>query len=197
MITPPNISTEDLIEFHKSHYDSIPLGLERLDVAEERSDLTEEPVRQEESDDGLGYYADGVKRTLTDKQIAFFRARELRKLAKQSQNRKDEVPKSTSLKRPLPNDSQTSTIGNGPQRRRAYPATPRRNEPSQNNSKTSVEETKPAIPILNSTSNHSRLYGQYESYVKKLELGMDDRYINAARQQRLQNYYPVLPLHEL
>lgn len=37
---------------------------------------------EEEEDDGLGYYPDGVKRTLTDEQIAMFRHSELQTLEK-------------------------------------------------------------------------------------------------------------------
>lgn len=43
-------------------------------------------VGYEENDDGLGYYADGVKRTLTDAEIEFFRQSELRELRKKKQS---------------------------------------------------------------------------------------------------------------
>lgn len=39
----------------------------------------------EEEDDGLGYYSDGVKRTLTDDQIAMFRHSEIQALIKEKE----------------------------------------------------------------------------------------------------------------
>ncbi len=46
----------------------------------------------EEEDDGLGYYPDGVKRTLTDEQIAIFRHSELEALRRERESSK---PKTT------------------------------------------------------------------------------------------------------
>ena len=48
-----------------------------------------EPIedQDEEEDDGLGYYPDGVKRTLTDEQIAMFRASEIYALIRERQVR--------------------------------------------------------------------------------------------------------------
>lgn len=40
-----------------------------------------------DDDDGLGYYEDGVKRTLTDEQIEIFRHSELEELRKQQEKR--------------------------------------------------------------------------------------------------------------
>ena len=40
---------------------------------------------REDEDDGLGYYEDGVKRTLTDEQVEIFRHSELRELKKQQE----------------------------------------------------------------------------------------------------------------
>jgi hypothetical protein len=42
---------------------------------------------EEEEDDGLGFYADGVKRTLTDEQIAVFRRTELWRMKRGQQRR--------------------------------------------------------------------------------------------------------------
>lgn len=48
---------------------------------------TGEAVR--EDDDGLGYYPDGVKRTLTDDQIAMFRHSEIYAIIRERQVRKE------------------------------------------------------------------------------------------------------------
>ena len=45
--------------------------------------LTYEPHFEEEVDDGLGYYDDGVKRTLTDEQIEMFRHTEVEQLIRE------------------------------------------------------------------------------------------------------------------
>lgn len=59
----------------------------------------------DEYDDGLGYYPDGVKRTLTDQQIAMFRHSEIYALLRERQVKKenkdagfDEEPSASSLK---------------------------------------------------------------------------------------------------
>ena len=44
----------------------------------------------EEEDDGLGYYDDGVKRTLTDEQIAIFRHSEVEELRREQRLQRDE-----------------------------------------------------------------------------------------------------------
>lgn len=46
--------------------------------------------RPPERDDGLGYYPDGVKRTLTDEQIAIFRRTELWQMKREQQLKKEE-----------------------------------------------------------------------------------------------------------
>jgi hypothetical protein len=65
--------------FHEKHFPGetvppTPLG---------GSIPTTEDYDYEEEDDGLGYYSDGVKRTLTEEQIAMFRQGEIRELIKQ------------------------------------------------------------------------------------------------------------------
>jgi Protein of unknown function (DUF3807) len=45
--------------------------------------VEEEYVEEAEEDDGLGYYDDGVKRTLTDAQIAIFRHSEIQALLRE------------------------------------------------------------------------------------------------------------------
>lgn len=45
----------------------------------------------DDDDDGLGYYPDGVKRTLTDEQIRIFRHSEIHSLLRQKQLREEEL----------------------------------------------------------------------------------------------------------
>jgi len=73
----PTVTEDDLERFHQSHFTHAPLPaafmpdhqLEELD----------------EEDDGLGYYPDGVKRTLTNEQIVMFRHSEIQALIKQQE----------------------------------------------------------------------------------------------------------------
>lgn len=55
------------------------------DVPELKTSTKAEANDAFESDDGLGYYADGVKRTLTDEQIAMFRNSEIYALLRERQ----------------------------------------------------------------------------------------------------------------
>ncbi|KAF5093818.1 hypothetical protein D0Z00_003847 [Geotrichum galactomycetum] len=97
-IVLPAIDTSDLISFHLAHFQgTYPLGMERLNVkaannpevelSENRSD-DNYSEHDDYYDDGLGYYPDGTKRTLTDEQIAFLRASELRQIQQQQQAKK-------------------------------------------------------------------------------------------------------------
>ncbi|KAI0454897.1 hypothetical protein F5B21DRAFT_503922 [Xylaria acuta] len=79
----PEVSQADIEAFHATHFSNDAIGLFQSQFL--RPDV--EPVDaagyydyEEEEDDGLGYYPDGVKRTLTDEQIAIFRHSELEAL---------------------------------------------------------------------------------------------------------------------
>jgi hypothetical protein len=97
-IVPPSIDTSDLISFHLAHFQgTYPLGMERLNVKatnyaevelSENHNDDSYSEHDEDYDDGLGYYPDGTKRTLTDEQIAFLRASELRQKQHQLQAQK-------------------------------------------------------------------------------------------------------------
>lgn len=63
----------DLLAFHAKHFPNAPKPEHVLHrVFEEAAEES-----YEEEDDGLGYYPDGSKRTLTDEQIAMFRHSEI------------------------------------------------------------------------------------------------------------------------
>ncbi|KAI1282738.1 hypothetical protein F5Y07DRAFT_196209 [Xylaria sp. FL0933] len=77
----------DIESFHATHFSNEAIGLFesqflRPDIAHHDSTgyYDYEGEEEEEQDDGLGYYPDGVKRTLTDEQIAIFRHSELEAL---------------------------------------------------------------------------------------------------------------------
>jgi hypothetical protein len=69
---------DDFTAFHAAHFSSA--------VTNHFSEQFLGPVDEEyyeEEDDGLGYYDDGVKRTLTDEQIAIFRHSEIEALRRE------------------------------------------------------------------------------------------------------------------
>jgi len=88
-----------LRNFHAKHFPQAPLP-------SAFSQTSPEEVVEEE-DDGLGCYPDGVKRTLTDEQIAIFRHSEIEAILKERRLRKEaglssEVPSSPTSAAPVP-----------------------------------------------------------------------------------------------
>ncbi|KAF4636856.1 hypothetical protein G7Y89_g1228 [Cudoniella acicularis] len=98
-----DISQEDLSSFHATHFSAPVVGHFShyfLGPVEEEytEEEWEEEWEEEEEDDGLGWYADGVKRTLTDEQIAIFRHSEIETLLRERrhivENGGNDTPKS-------------------------------------------------------------------------------------------------------
>ncbi|KAK4229508.1 hypothetical protein QBC38DRAFT_103954 [Podospora fimiseda] len=103
-IKVPHISQAEMIAFHETHFaqfatnhfdthflrPSQPTPENNPHTGEEEEYYEDE---EEEEDDGLGYYPDGVKRTLTDEQVAIFRHSELEALrrAKESSQPKKAI----------------------------------------------------------------------------------------------------------
>ncbi|KAL7620296.1 hypothetical protein AAE478_009289 [Parahypoxylon ruwenzoriense] len=85
----PEVSPADIDSFHNAHFSLASVQLFetqflRPENAQDGDQLYEDDKAYYEElddyDDGLGYYPDGVKRTLTDEQIAIFRHSELEAL---------------------------------------------------------------------------------------------------------------------
>ena len=96
---------KDLADFHKSVFGYEPPA-ESLPTCntdpEASSELYADP------DDNLGYYPDGVKRTLTDEQIAIFRHSEVYKLIRQRELARER--QSDESRAPGDNDNDAITI---------------------------------------------------------------------------------------
>lgn len=71
-----NKTQEDLAAFHASHFSTLPTE----HFTQHFLGPVDEEYTEEAEDDELGYYDDGVKRTLTDQQIAIFRHSEIETL---------------------------------------------------------------------------------------------------------------------
>ncbi|KAI5284597.1 hypothetical protein KEM54_001208 [Ascosphaera aggregata] len=80
----PGISLEDLWDFHARHF---PVYTPASDFVKSVDYHDREEVAEEEYDDGLGYYADGAKRTLTDEQIHMFRHSEIQRALRKKEIR--------------------------------------------------------------------------------------------------------------
>ncbi|KAL8725588.1 MAG: hypothetical protein Q9181_006362 [Wetmoreana brouardii] len=88
----PNVTPTDLEDFQRRHFDggfsSTVAGLDESFVEQEYPEYGNEEEQEQESDD-LGYYPDGVKRTLTDEQISMFRHSEIYSLLRKRQLEKE------------------------------------------------------------------------------------------------------------
>ncbi|KAI0415879.1 hypothetical protein F5X98DRAFT_204197 [Xylaria grammica] len=118
----PQVSQADIESFHATHFSNDAVGLFgsqflQPDLAyngdTDHYNYGEE--EEEEEDDGLGYYSDGVKRTLTDEQIAIFRHSELEAL-RRSETKALE-PETVANSEPTPGSTGTEAVltprGNG------------------------------------------------------------------------------------
>ncbi|TEA15138.1 hypothetical protein C8034_v002582 [Colletotrichum sidae] len=93
-IAIPSINNDQLKSFFESHYSDVAVQTFHCDFlshGRHQDDAYTTQASQdegdyyEEDDDGLGYYPDGVKRTLTDEQIAMFRHSEIEALKKEQE----------------------------------------------------------------------------------------------------------------
>ncbi|KAI1205434.1 uncharacterized protein F4807DRAFT_464721 [Annulohypoxylon truncatum] len=83
----PEVSQAEIESFHDAHFSNSAVKLFVFQFFRPENEQNEDQYYEEcgeyyeeEEDDGLGYYSDGVKRTLTDEQIAIFRHSELESL---------------------------------------------------------------------------------------------------------------------
>ncbi|KAI1109405.1 hypothetical protein F5Y14DRAFT_444710 [Nemania sp. NC0429] len=87
----PEVSQADIESFHATHFSGDAIGLFESQFLQPHLAYSDhidsyDYVEEGEDDDGLGYYSDGVKRTLTDEQIAIFRHSELEALRRAETN---------------------------------------------------------------------------------------------------------------
>ncbi|KAH0292313.1 hypothetical protein M436DRAFT_78940 [Aureobasidium namibiae CBS 147.97] len=86
----PQVTEHDLRLFHDKHFASLSAG------ASNRHRDAHVDLEENYGDDGLGYYPDGVKRTLTDDQIAMFRHSEIQALLRERRRRRENSEGGTS-----------------------------------------------------------------------------------------------------
>ncbi|OJJ46087.1 hypothetical protein ASPZODRAFT_16685 [Penicilliopsis zonata CBS 506.65] len=83
----PQVTLEDLQAFQAEHFPGHATSLTSGYTYGQQSyeESYEETYEVDPDDDGLGYYEDGVKRTLTDEQIEIFRHSEIHALLREKQ----------------------------------------------------------------------------------------------------------------
>jgi len=82
----PQVSQDELVAFYQAHFSDAAVSQFRetfLRPADGSQAQNGDEYDEDWEEDDLGYYDDGVKRTLTDEQIEIFRHSELRELQRQ------------------------------------------------------------------------------------------------------------------
>ena len=113
-------SKDDLQSFHAQHFGAAPRPSEFF---------VGQPDQEYEEDDGLGHYPDGVKRTLTEEQVAMFRHSEIQAILRErrleqeafTHDKETEVLKSASCDKPHdanPKPRQSPDIDTNPTKRK-------------------------------------------------------------------------------
>ena len=80
-----NQHQDDLCAFHAKHFPTAKLPSQFFYGAEPTDEAPQE--HYDDHDGGLGYYEDGVERTLTDEQIAMFRHSEIQTILRKRRHR--------------------------------------------------------------------------------------------------------------
>ncbi|KAJ6779656.1 hypothetical protein PWT90_05778 [Aphanocladium album] len=119
----PNISPDELASFHDVHLSSAAVSSFEHDfISPKPQAITYDDEIEDywEEDDDLGYYDDGVKRTLTDEQIEIFRHSELREIerAREKASAKQSTPGNSPDAPETPTDQPSSSAANKPRDRK-------------------------------------------------------------------------------
>jgi hypothetical protein len=112
------VTQDDLRAFHAQHFPHAPAPEHILHGTEPVTEAAEEYYEEYyEEDDGLGYYPDGTKRTLTDEQIAMFRHSEIHAILRKWQLRKENGELSEGelgSASPAPDAASPASLGSNP-----------------------------------------------------------------------------------
>jgi hypothetical protein len=100
--------------FHTKHFATAPVPAQFF-VQPEAETINDDAEEYAEESDGLGYYEDGVQRTLTDEQIALFRHTEIQMILRERRRKRDAEEFSEGEATPEPNAGKPSEIGHEPE----------------------------------------------------------------------------------
>lgn len=109
-VSNTTLTASHLLQFHEKHFPNArlpPIFIQR------EAGTTEQHYDPE--DDGLGYYDDGVKRTITDAQIAIFRHTEIQNIIRERRRRREGgLPMNIADKSQQKTSARTSSLTSSP-----------------------------------------------------------------------------------
>lgn len=148
---------DDLRKFHVDHFGNIPHQNAIIGSA------SEPKVHVVED---LGSYPDGVLRTLTDDEIAWFRAAEIRKLEMRTEEEQ------------------------------SYRSVLSSNKADEVDHKVSTAELPANAPlqIKNKQALYDELFGSFSTYQQNLDQYNDEEFAKQSRKLRVVSYYPAVSL---
>jgi hypothetical protein len=100
--------------FHTKHFATAPIPAQFF-VQPEAETINDDAEEYDEENDGLGYYEDGVQRTLTDEQIALFRHTEIQMILRERRRKRDAEEFSEGEATPEPDAGKPSEIDHEPE----------------------------------------------------------------------------------
>ncbi|KAE8153740.1 hypothetical protein BDV25DRAFT_18709 [Aspergillus avenaceus] len=105
----PSVTIEDLQAFQAKHFPNSDIAGSTYAYNEHVTDAFAD------EEDSLGYYPDGVRRTLTDEQIEIFRHSEIHALLREKQLREEEMAQGPSHSEGAPANEGKTATGQGSQ----------------------------------------------------------------------------------
>lgn len=162
MMNVPTVSPEDLKVFHDQHFSS-----------------TSHVGDSAEADEGLGHYADGTERTLTEEQVAMFRHSEIHKLLQERRRRREASTSSESeadpghaAERSVQSGSKPVKSGR-PEGQVTEHGQKKRNQARQKRSFEQMEKNVRAMPVTPEDPYTARRFARELDEVKKTEVELD------------------------
>ncbi|KAJ5263889.1 hypothetical protein N7478_011494 [Penicillium angulare] len=136
----PTVTLEDLQAFHAQHFPGHETPNAPATQPVDNDEYNEEAGEEED----LGYYPDGVKRTLTDEQIRIFRHSEIHALLRASQLAQDDAE--YEARRNLPEEG---PVGEGQSNKvQETPEVKQKSVPTSKKPKRAAEHMHNAVPEL-------------------------------------------------
>ncbi|KAJ5080869.1 hypothetical protein N7456_013579 [Penicillium angulare] len=138
----PTVTLEDLQAFHTKHFP----GHETPSALVTQSTDNDEYYEEADGEEDLGYYPDGVKRTLTDEQIRIFRHSEIHALLRARQLERDDAE--YEARRNLPEEKEEASVGEGQSNKSQETAEVKEKPVSAKRPKRAAEHIDSAVPEL-------------------------------------------------
>lgn len=170
---------DDLRDFYLRHFATHPDSSDTTDVHSDSLKATDDADAAEEDD--LGYYPDGVKRTLTDDQIAMFRHSEIQALVRARRHRQEAgEPELTSseLQAQIAVDAEvdgdmSDGKKTGGQKRKLGPGKPGGSKKNRRKQKKKKEEQRAEGSVKQEEISNQRRSAREQDVVKPVDMDLD------------------------